>query len=162
MTHVLIPVEGILRKPMGGQRNEDGFKFYRALSSEYQALLVTEETDRVKVRDWLYKENVHSYTDIILGDFPGNVSDGYWTNLLRYLTRHRGYVLDFVVVNDPESAREVLERGVPVMMYSQPAYGLPEWLPGARKGAEKWSSLVSKVEADRMARFEDKRMETLE
>jgi hypothetical protein len=54
---------------------------------------------------------------------------------------------------------DVLEAHVPVMMFSQPAYGLPEWLPGSRRGTEEWSSLVDKIETERAFRLKDRRMD---
>lgn len=154
----VIPIEGILRKPVGGQRNEDGFALYQALTSAYRVILTTFETNNRRVLEWLDKEGIVGYDDILYGDLCILMTEPYWVNMIRIM-RQRGYNLSLVVVNGPGDARDVLGTGVPALMYSHPAYGLPEWLPESRRGAEAWSSLVDKIESDREARMNDKRME---
>ena len=56
MSRVLVmPVEGILRKEVGGQINPDGFYLYRTLQSMYRIVLVSTETNRQRIVDWLDK-----------------------------------------------------------------------------------------------------------
>jgi hypothetical protein len=160
-TTAVLPVEGILRKPIGGLVNEGGLALFRALSAEYSIILVTQEAAHARINEWLEKENILRYDDILYGDLCLLSTETYWANMIRIL-RTRGYNLGLVLVNSPEDALEVLACHVPVLMYSQPAYGLPEWLPGSRRGAERWSELSAKVESDRRAKLDDKRMEPSE
>jgi hypothetical protein len=157
---LVIPVEGILRKEVGGQLNPDGFYLYRTLSSMYRVILVTYESDRRRVTDWLDKEGIFNYDDLLLPmTLAGNwVTEGYWTNIIRIL-RMRGYNISLVVVNGPQDALDVTNASVPVLMYSQPSYALPEWLPDTPKGALAWNALVDKIETEREVRLNDKRME---
>lgn len=159
MSRVLVmPIEGILRKPIGGQVNEDGYYLYRTLSSMYRVILISHDTKRRTV-DWLEKEGIFRYDDILYpGELAMNLMESEWTNLIRIL-RTRGYNISLVVVNGPQDALDVLNASVQVLLYSQPAYGLPEWLPGTKRGAEPWDALVEKVEVNRAARLVDKRME---
>lgn len=162
MSRVLVmPVEGILRKEVGGQINPDGFYLYRTLVSMYRIILIsTGESNRQRVTEWLDKEGIFGYDDLLMPlTMAGNwATESFWTNVIRII-RMRGYNISMVVVNGPEEALDVIEASVPVLMYSQPAYGLPEWLPGSRRGAEAWDSLVDRVETERSARLQDKRME---
>lgn len=155
---IVMPVDGILRKPVGGQVNEDGLRLYWALHSEYGVLLVV-DGDKDRTLDWLEKEGITGYDDLIVyASLRVNITESFWVNILRHL-RMRGYDLALCVVNDPESAMAALDRHVPVLMYSQPSYGLPEWLPGAGRPSEDWAALSGKVNAERLARMNDKRME---
>lgn len=159
MSRILVmPIEGILRKEVGGQLNPEGYHLYRALSAMYRIILVTYETNHQRVTSWLEQENILVYDDILYGDMCINTLESYWENMIRIL-RMRGYNVSLVVVNGPQEAREVANTHVPVLMYTQPAYALPEWLPGSRKGAEAWDALVDKIETERSARISDKRME---
>ena len=161
MSRVLVmPVEGILRKEVGGQLNVDGFYLYRTLQSMYRILLVSFDTNQRMLVDWLTKEGVFGYDDILLPmTMAGNwVTESYWSNVIRII-RMRGYNLSVVLVNSPQDAVDVLNASVPVLLFGQPAYGLPEWLPGSRRGAEEWDKLVGKIETERAARIKDKRME---
>lgn len=159
MSRVLVmPIEGILIKPVGGQLNEDGFYLYRTLSTMYRVILISHNTPQ-RTTAWLEKEGVFRYDDILYpSNLAMNLQEGEWTNVIRIL-RTRGYNISMCVVNDPESALDVIEASVPALMYSQPAYGLPEWLPGSKRGAEPWDALVEKIETNRAARLVDKRME---
>ena len=160
MSRVLVmPVEGILRKEVGGQINPDGFYLYRTLQSMYRIVLVSTETNRQRMVDWLDKEGIFGYDDLLLPmGMALNTLEGLWTNIIRVTHRH-GYNLAMAVLNGPEDAVEVLNMGVPVLLYAQPAYGLPEWLPGARRGTEAWDELVDKIDTERAARINDRRME---
>lgn len=160
MSRVLVmPIDGILRKPSGGQLNPDGYYLYRTLQSMYRVILISHEGNTRRQVDWLDKEGVFGYDDIIyINSLCINTLESEWTNIIRII-RQRGYNLAMAVVNGPEEARDVLDASTPVLMFSQPAYGLPEWLPGSRRGAENWDSLVEKVESNRAARLADKRME---
>lgn len=158
----VVPIEGVLRKPVGGQVNTDGLELYRALVSQYGIILVSESAEKDRTLDWLEKSGVTMYDDIVF--YPSlriNTLEGMWTNVLRTLAM-RGVNIALVVVNDPESAMEVIERMTPVLMYSQPAYGLPEWLPGRKRPSQPWSELVDIVEYEALARRNDRRMEATE
>lgn len=155
---IVMEVEGILKKPIGGQVNENGRRLYRALSSQYQILLVAWDTRKL-LDEWLYKEGITGYADLIIGgDLRINITENMWTNYLRYFAL-MGYNIELCVVNSPESALSVLERGVGVLLFGQPAYGLPEWLPGSSRGALDWADLAERAEVDALARRDDKRME---
>lgn len=160
MSRVLVmPIEGVLKKAVGGQLNPDGYYLYRTLSSMYRVILITYENDHGLVVQWLDKEGIFNYDDVLHPmSWCLNMKESYMENVVRVL-RTRGYNISMVVVNGPQDALDALNASVPVLMYSQPAYGLPEWLPGTRRGAEPWDRLVDKVEANRAARLTDKRME---
>jgi hypothetical protein len=161
MSRVLVmPVEGILRKEVGGQINPDGFALYRALQHSYRIILVaTWDHERQRVVDWLEREGIFGYDDLLLPlGMAMNATEALWVNVIRICHNH-GYSLSMAVLNGPQEALAVISMGVPVLLYSQPAYGLPEWLPGSRKGSHDWSDLVDKIETERSARVNDRRME---
>lgn len=160
MSRVLVmPIDGILKKEHGGQLNPDGYYLYRTLQSMYRVILISHGSDNGREVTWLDKEGVFGYDDIIyINNLCINSLESEWTNIIRII-RQRGYNLSMAVVNSPEHALDVINSSTPVLLFSQPAYGLPEWLPGSRRGAESWDNLVEKVEANRAARLADKRME---
>jgi hypothetical protein len=109
------------------------------------------------MHDWLDLHGVLIYDDIVFPGYSDVVSDTTWASLIRYLRTSRGYNLAMCVVNGPQDALDVLKLGIPTMMYSQPAYGLPEWLPGSDRSAPSWRELVTKVVIDNRARALDTR-----
>lgn len=154
---VVIPIDGFLRKVVGGQLNPRAYGLYKALRPEYTTILVTTETSRERTLAWLAQQGIMSYDNIVYGDFAQNATDSYAMNILRHI-RLSGYTVSFWVTTDPKEALELIGVGETVLQYVEPAYALPEWMPGAGKKAEPWSRLTQKVETDRMARLLDKRM----
>lgn len=149
---ILFPVEGLLKKPVGGQLNPDGFYLYRTLASEYRPLLYTMETDRGQLKTWLDTNGVFNYDDIIMwGEYDT-------AELIDHATWDRGYVVHMIVVTDPSSALVAIERSTPVMLVSHPAYGLPEWLPGTLKSNKEWADLEDRVINDWAKRLQDDRL----
>src|SRR5271165_2626865 len=104
MSRVLVmPVEGILRKEVGGQVNPDGFYLYRTLQSMYRILLVsTGESNRQRMVDWLDKEGIFGYDDLLMPmTMCINITESIWTNVIR-ITHQHGYTLAMAVLNGPE------------------------------------------------------------
>lgn len=154
----LVPIEGVLRKPVGGQVNEDGIYLFRAIAEWYRVILTTYDTRSMHTVEWLEREGIFRYDDILYGDMCINITESYIANMVR-IVRQRGTNISLAVVNGPQDALDAINAGVPVLMYTQPAYALPEWLPGSPKAVEPWASLVDKIETQRSARINDRRMD---
>jgi hypothetical protein len=154
---IVMPIEGFLKKPVGGHINESAYYLYRALSPNYSLVLTTAETDRQKTLAWLAQEGIYRYDNIVYGDFQQNASDTPAINMFRYL-KLVGYRIEFWITIDPKDALDLIALGQPVLQYVDPAYALPEWLPYQEKAAETWEVLTAKIEVDRQARMLDDRM----
>jgi hypothetical protein len=152
---VVMPVTGILRNPIGGQLNHDGYFFFRGLCDNFNVVLTTFDTQD-KFKAWAAMENIIGQSNVLYPDFRMNITDGYWTNVSYYLRRH-GYDIAFFVVTDPRDATELLMISEASMLYVQPAYAMSEWLPDSEKGKPAWSDLVDRVLMDKAARAKDTR-----
>lgn len=152
-----MPVEGFLKKTVGGHINESAHFMYRALSPNYSLILTTTETDRQKTLAWLAQEGIYRYDNIVYGDYQQNASDSPAVNMFRYL-KLIGYRIEFWITVDPKAALDLIALGQPVLQYVNPAYALPEWLPYQEKAMETWETLTAKIEVDRAARMLDDRM----
>lgn len=153
-----MPVEGILRNPVGGHLLPDGFYLYRTLSSMYEVILVTDEPKKQNLKDWLAMEGIFKYAQIVFPDYTELTSDTPAMSLRRHIYL-QGYKIDFWVCNDPEFARDLITIGETAMLFVRPAYTLPEWHPDGRKGGPTWDDLVDKVLQDKAARAADTRTE---
>jgi hypothetical protein len=154
---VVMPVDGILRNPIGGQLNHDGYFLFRGLCAHFNVVLATFDT-KDKFKAWSSMENVSGQSNVLYPDFRMNITEGYWTNVSHYLRRH-GYDIAFFVVTSPEDAIELLEQGEASMLYVQPAYALNEWLPNSDKGKPSWQALSERALIDKAARAKDNRTE---
>ena len=158
---IVMPIEGILRDPVGGQVLIEGYYLYRTLSSMYEVILTTTQSNRSWVKEWLGLEGVFKYAQIVYPDYRIFVTDTEGTNISRHL-RLQGYNIDFWICNDPRLAIELINAGESTMLVTQPPYALPEWHPDTPKGAPKWEELVRKTLLDKAARMADIRTETKE
>jgi len=154
---VVIPVEGVLRNPVGGQLNHDGYAFYRGLCQFFNVVLATFDTQD-KFKAWAAMENITGHSNVLYPDFRMNVTESYWVNVSTYLRRH-GYDIAFIVVTDPAAAIDLLNRGEATMLWTSPEYALNEWLPLTTTGGPKWEALVERVLTDKAARAKDTRTE---
>jgi hypothetical protein len=152
-----MPVEGVLRNPVGGQLNHDGYFLYRGLCANFNVVLTTFDS-QAKFKAWAAMENINGHSNVLYPDFVMNITESYWVNVGNYLQRH-GYDIAFFVLNDPEDAAELLSYGKPVLLHVQPAYAMPEWLPDSERGRPSWDMLVERVMIDRAARASDNRTE---
>jgi hypothetical protein len=155
---IVMPVEGILRDPIGGHIIPDGFYLYRTLSSMYEIILTTQEHNRSRTMDWLAMEGIFKYAQIVFPDYRVLITDNEATNLRRHLWL-QGYNINFWVCNDAELAKDLLTIGEAVMLIIRPQYAMPEWHPDTVKGGPKWDDLVKKTLLDKAAKMADTRTE---
>ena len=154
---VVIPVEGVLRNPVGGQLNHDGYAFYRGMCQYFNVVLATWDTE-AKFKAWAAMDNISGHSNVLYPNFRMNITEPYWVNVSAYLRRH-GYDIAFFVVTDPAEATELLNRGEATMLWTSPEYALNEWLPSTNTGGPKWDDLVDRVLTDKAARASDNRTE---
>lgn len=158
---IVMPLEGFLRDPVGGHLIPENFYLYRTLSSMYEIILVTTESNRQRTKDWLAMEGIFKYAQIVFPDYRILITDNEATNLSRHL-QLQGYSIDFWICYDPVFARELLEIGQPVMLQVRPQYAMAEWLPDHVRGTLAWEDIVKKTLLDKAAKMADTRTEAEE
>jgi hypothetical protein len=156
--YIVLPIEGILRDPVGGHLLPDGHHLYRALSANYEVILTTTMSNRTWVKEWLAMEGIFKYAQIVYPDYLSFVTDNEATNIRRHLSL-QGYDIEFWICNDAALARDLLVIGEPVMLIVRPQYALPEWHPDTPRGAPKWDELVQRTLIDKATKLADIRTE---
>lgn len=153
-------VEGILRKPVGGQPLDSGRRLYHGLASMYSLVLVTESTDRQQIKTWLAMEGFDKHAHIIHDMDTGVAGTGiWWLTTANMLRNNHGYNIEYFVLNDPEAASYLIKYGYSTLLVTNAAYALPEWRPDADKGVTAWADLAAEIDRQRTLRAADKRME---
>jgi hypothetical protein len=154
---VVIQVEGILRKPVGGQVLDSGRRLYHGLAGTYNLVLVTEDTNREQSKTWMALEGFdkHAHVEYCAVGF----SPAYWHVVVMALKLSYGYIVEYVVQPDPVTAEFLIRRGYSTLLVTNAAYALPEWRPDAPTGVKPWEELVAEIHGQRALRAADKRME---
>lgn len=155
---IVMPIEGFLKDPVGGHLIADGFYLYRTLSSMYEIILTTTQSNRTWTRDWLAMEGIFKYAQIVYPDYRVLITDTEGTGISRHL-RLQGYDIDLWICNDAELARDLITAGESIMLIVRPQYAIPEWHPDTPKGGPKWDDLVKKTLLDKAAKLADNRTE---
>jgi hypothetical protein len=68
--------------------------------------------------------------------------------------RREGFHFEFVVVPDPDVARELYEIGVPVLLYLHPTFTGRAFRPDTVEGLTPWNELAAEVEFQITAKAE--------
>ena len=156
---VVMFVEGVLQKPDGVQALDAGVRLYRALSTSYNLVLVTEQEIK-KVKHFLLMNAISGHIDVV----PLNGSSiAKGMNSLR----RDGYILDFVISPNPAVTSILYEQGFEVLTYTSPRYARPEWRPGVTmeersEEANTFERMAARVIRETEQAAEDLRMRQVE
>lgn len=150
---VLIFMDGVIRKPRDLSVILDGAALYKSLNENYRVILITDDKEKTDV--WLKSNNLAKKIDDIV-----EIVDTPLDNprlLTVEVQRSKGKV-DFVVTEDPELARDLLEKGIPVLVFLNPRYTRPEFRPDSPAGVRSWSSITQELDKQQGLYVEDHRL----
>src|ERR1039458_2622978 len=156
---VVMFVEGVLQKPDSPQPLDAGVRLYRALSTSYNLVLVTEqETDKVK--HFLSMNAINGHIDVV------TLKDSSIAKGMNALRRD-GYILDFVISPSTAVTSILYEQGFEVLTYTSPKYARPEWRPDFRvpersEEAHTFEDLRARIDDEMEQQAHDRRMKEIE
>lgn len=150
---VLIFMDGVIRKERDQSIIMDGSALYKSLNENYRVLLLAKDRERTDI--WLKTNNLAKKIDDIIQIEDSPLGD----NDLRTVesVRSKGKV-DFVVTDNPDLARQLLEVGITVMVFLQPRYARPEFRPDGRAGVKSWEAITEELDKQQGLYLEDQRL----
>ena len=150
---VLMFVDGVIRKERDLSIILDGAAIYKSFNENYRVILMT--TDKEKTSVWLKTNNLSKNMDDLweIEDNPLGDSE------LRAIEtiRSKGKI-DFVVTNDLELAKRLIEVGIIVMLFVHPQYIRPEFRPDGRSGIKSWAAITEELDIQQGLYDEDARL----
>ena len=149
---VVIVVDGIIRKTRDQSPLVEGLALYQALNATHRVLLLAE--DREKTDIWLRTNNMSKALDDIY-----EIKDSVFKTIDS--GRSKGKI-DFVITDDSDLAKQLLEVGIPVLVFLHPKYVRPEFRPDAREGVRSWGSITAELDKQQGLFMEDVRLSTEE
>lgn len=159
MTSVAITVEGVLRRPNGGQPIPAGIDLYYALATRFKLVLLTEEK-LDSLEWWLRGEGMNEHARIIDSDVAWQYDPSTWRRRFQVAQAHgMGHDVSLVIEPDPAVAASLIEDGTSVLLFCQAQYSLPSWRPDYREAPTPWDTLSARVEHEARLRAADKRVE---
>lgn len=154
MRAVAIALDGVLRKPLDVEAHDFGATMlFRSLAAQFRVVVLgTDNAERDE--QFLTINGLNDYVRIE----PMKPEDGTSVaaqkrGQLRRL-RAEGYRFEFVVVPDPEQAKDLYAIGVPVLLYLHPTFSSESFRPDYEGGLRPWNDLVDEVRFQVTARAE--------
>jgi len=150
---VVVFVDGILRRERDQSIIMEGVALYKSLNETNRVILVCEDAERTAI--WLKTNNLAKKLDDIVAvvDTP--------LDRPRMLTvetiRSKGKI-DYVVTEDTELARQLIEVGIPVLVFLNPRYTRPEFRPDGREGKKSWEVITEELDRQQGLYSEDPRL----
>jgi len=146
-------IDGVIRKERDLSIILDGAAIYKSFNENYRVILMT--TDKEKTSVWLKTNNLSKNIDDlwqieedVLGEPEMKAID---------TIRSKGKI-DFVVTNDLELTKKLLEVGVIVMLFVHPQYIRPEFRPDGRSGKKSWDEITGELDLQQGLYDEDIRL----
>jgi hypothetical protein len=151
---VVVFVDGIMRRERDQSIIMEGVALYKSLNETNRVILICEDAERTDI--WLKTNNLAKKLDDIVGivDTP--------LDRPKLLTvesiRSKGKI-DYVVTEDTELARQLIEVGVPVLVFLNPRYTRPEFRPDGREGKKSWVDINEELDRQQGLYDDDTRLE---
>ena len=141
---VVMVVEGVLQKVIGGQELREGISLYGAFfHGGYDIILVSSQVDS-KVGTWLWNNGLihHSLVTFSVEE-----------------AMRKGRDVLLVVTPNPQQARRLFAQGVTSLLFAHPSYAQPEWRPDAKGPEVGWNELSREMAAEIKRKMADHRMD---
>jgi hypothetical protein len=150
---VVVTFNGIIRRDRDHSMITEGTHLYRSLNETNRVLLLTDNRERTDI--WLKTNNLSKKIDDII-----EISDPTAPNaVFREIEsiRSKGKI-EFVVTDDPDLAKDLLEVGIPVLVFLNPKYTRPEFRPDSRTGVRSWDKITAELDRQQGLYTEDPRL----
>lgn len=150
---VVVFVDGIMRRVRDQSIIMEGVALYKSLNETNRVILVCEDAERTAI--WLKTNNLAKKLDDIVAvvDTPLDRP-----KLLTVETIRSKGKIDYVVTEDTELARQLIEVGIPVLVFLNPRYTRPEFRPDGREGKKSWEVITEELDRQQGLYSEDPRL----
>ena len=150
---VLVFVDGVIRRPADHSIILDGSAIYKSFNENYRVLLITDDKEKTDI--WLKKQNLAKKIDDIVQIEDSPLGD----NAFRTVERERSKgKIDFVMTDDVELTRKLIEAGIPTLVFLNPRYTRPEFRPDTRTGVKSWEAITDELDKQQEIYREDVRL----
>lgn len=151
---VIVFVDGIMRRERDQSIIMEGVALYKSLNETNRVILICEDAERTDI--WLKTNNLAKKLDDIVGivDTPLDRP-----KLLTVETIRSKGKIDYVVTEDTELARQLIEVGIPVLVFLNPRYTRPEFRPDGREGRKSWTDINEELDRQQGLYDDDARLE---
>lgn len=150
---VLFFMDGVLRRESDKSPIRDGVQLYKSLHEDVRTLILVD--DKVEAERWMKQQNMAKKIDDLISESQPGLED---LNLRKVqYVRSQGPV-EFVVTDNVDLAKLLLEAGVTTYLFLSPKYMRPEFRPDSRKGVRSWEEITAQIDLQQDLYAEDPRV----
>ena len=150
---VVIFVDGVMRRERDQSIIMEGVALYKSLNETNRVILVCDDAERTDV--WLKTNNLAKKLDDITAVIKTPLER---PRLLTIETIRSKGKIDYVVTEDTELATQLLEAGIPVLVFLNPRYTRPEFRPDGREGRKSWDAINEELDRQQGLYDDDARL----
>lgn len=150
---VLVFVDGILRRDRDQSIIMEGVALYKSLNETNRVILLCNDAERTDV--WLKTNNLAKKLDDIVAIVDTPLDN---PRLLTIESLRSKGKIDYVVTEDTELARQLIEAGIAVLVFLNPRYTRPEFRPDSREGVKSWEKITEELDRQQGIYDEDPRL----
>lgn len=159
MRAIAIALDGVLRKPLDVEAQDFGASLLFASLVQHFRVVVLGTDDPARDEHFLSINGLVKYIKIepIRPEDGKEVGRQKWQQVQRL--RAEGFQFEFIVVPDPDLARELYVEGLPVLLYLHPTFSSRSFRPDHVEGIRPWNELAEEVEFQLTAKAEQRERE---
>jgi hypothetical protein len=150
---VLIFVDGIMRRDRDQSIIMEGAALYKSLNETNRVILICDDAERTDI--WLKTNNLGKKLDDIVAIIDTPLDN---PRLLTIETLRSKGKIDYVVTEDTELAKQLIERGITTLVFLNPRYTRSEFRPDGREGIKSWALINEELDRQQGIYDEDPRL----
>lgn len=151
---VLVFLDGVIRRRADHSIILDGAAIYKSFNENYRVLIVTDDKEKTDI--WLKTNNLAKKIDDIVEIEDTPLGDAMFYTVER--ERAKGKI-DFVVTEDSDLTKRLIEVGIPVLVFLNPRYTRPEFRPDTRSGIKSWGLITEELDKQQGLYLDDNRLD---
>jgi hypothetical protein len=150
---VVVLLDGVVRNPRNQAPISEGVLLYKTLNELNRVIILADHKERSDI--WLKKNNMAKSLDDIIQVSDSVVEEPRLASIKDILSKGR---IEFVVTDDVDFAKALLELSINVLVFLHPRYAKPEFRPDGRAGVKSWTAINNELDKQQGLLIEDIRL----
>jgi hypothetical protein len=150
---VIVLFEGVISNPRKQAPITEGVLLYKTINESNRTIILAKDRERTDI--WLKKNNMAKNMDDIIQISDSVVEEPRLASIKSLMSKGR---VEFVVTDDVDLAKTLVEMSVTVLVFVHPKYVKPEFRPDGRTGMKSWDAITEELDKQQGLLQEDPRL----
>lgn len=150
---VVVLFEGVISNPRNQAPITEGVLLYKTINELNRTIILAKDKERTDI--WLKKNNMAKNMDDIIQISESVVEEPRLASIKSLMSKGR---IEFVVTDDVDLAKALVEISVTVLVFVHPKYVKPEFRPDGRSGIKSWDAITEELDKQQGLLQEDPRI----